>query len=285
MDHALTRASPIPLYRQVEALMVRRIEEGQLAPGARTSEQELTAEFGVSRITIRQALDELQRQGRVVRVPGKGTFVAQRPKLEPQSALTSFSENMEALGRRPGYRTLTVSVVPASEEIAEQLAVASGEPVLRIDRLLLADETPMALMRAHLPGWIWNATPELFDRERLDRVSLYRTLESDLGLQLWKARETVEAMVANDDGDLLGLGRDDLLLVVHRHSYDRDARPVEYTQLRYRADLYRYQVELFRNGARASSRRPPDPQEQRSTDHGYSRFRGAAGEADRPRWK
>ncbi len=256
MEDVLSRASPIPLYRQLEALIARRIDEGHLAAGTRTSEQELTAEFGVSRITIRQALDELQRQGRVVRVPGKGTFVARRRKLEPQSALTSFSENMAALGQQPSYRTLAVAAVPASDEIAKQLAVDSDEPILRIDRLLLADDTPMALMRAHLPGWIWNAAPQLFGRERLDRVSLYRTLETDLGLQLWKARETVEAMVANDDGELLGLGRDDLLLVVHRLSYDRDARPIEYTRLRYRADLYRYQVELFRHGSRASSGAP-----------------------------
>lgn len=242
----LSRASPVPLYRQVRHEIVRRIDDGRLVAGQMTTEQELTAEYGVSRITIRQALDELAREGLVVRVPGKGTFVADRPKLEPQSALTSFSENMAALGRRPSYRSMRVAEVPAAEPVARGLAVARDVLVLRIERLLLADGIPMAVMRAHLPERIYGRHRHLFEADRLERESLYVTLERDLSLQLWKARETVEAATAGDDAERLGLTPDDLLLVVHRHTLDRDAQPVEYTQLRYRADLYRYQVELYR---------------------------------------
>jgi GntR family transcriptional regulator len=221
-----------------------------------TSEQELATEFGVSRMTIRQALDHLVREGRMLRVQGKGTFVAEGRKLEPLSALTSFSENMRALGREPSYRILGVVEVPAPPEVAAHLALEPNALALRIVRLLIADEVPMALMRGYLPPWIYTAQPALFSPERLDQVSLYRTLEVELGIQLWKARETVEALTAGDDAERLELNPDDLLLVVHRHTLDIEARPVEYTQLRYRADLYRYQVELFRQGfaAPAASR-------------------------------
>jgi GntR family transcriptional regulator len=248
------RGSPIPLYRQIRDVLARRIDGGHLERGAMTSEQELAAEFGVSRITVRQALEQLVREGRVLRVPGKGTFVSERRKLEPQSALTSFSENMQALGMVPGHRTLAVTEVPAGRDVADALRIEQDAPVLRIDRLLLADETPMALMRASLPNPVYRGARDRFTLSHLDRTSLYSILETEVGIALWKAKETVEAMRGTaDDVELLGIGEDHPVLVVHRHTLDRDGRPVEYTQLRYRADLYRYQVELFRQPAGPAS--------------------------------
>jgi GntR family transcriptional regulator len=248
MDDQISRSSATPLYRQISQLIVRQIDEGQLEPGAMTSEQELAARYGVSRMTVRQAIDRLEREGRLFRVQGKGTFVAEPRKLEPQSALTSFSENMRALGKRPSYRTISVVEMPASADIARRLSVEANSKVLCISRVLLADDVPMALMRAYLPPWVYGDKRQLFSETRLNEVSLYETLEGELGIKLWKAKETVEAIAAGGDAGLLGLGRDALLLVVHRHSQDVLGRPVEYVQLRYRADLYRYQVELFRQG-------------------------------------
>lgn len=245
----LVHESPVPLYRQVRRAIAARIEDGTLAVGSMTSEQGLGQEFGVSRITIRHALGELAREGRVIRIPGKGTFVAEPRRLEPQSALTSFSENMDALGLRPSYRTLASTQEHPSVEIAEALNTSTDDLVLRIQRLLFADGIPMAIMNAHFPARVWKGSRRLFDAERLDQVSLYSTLERDLGIVLWRARETVEAGRAGHDAGLLDLAPDDLLLLVHRRTVDDSGRPVEYTQLRYRADLYRYSVELFRYGS------------------------------------
>lgn len=236
----------MPLYRQIQRLIIRQIQRGELPPGSKVSEQELVRRFEVSRITSRQALVELEREGWVIRAPGKGTFVAERRKLEPMSALTSFSENMLALGKRPSYRTLSIDWLPAQGAVADLLAVEAGEPVLRIERLLLADGTEMALMRAFLPARVHELDRRVWTNARLDAVSLYRLLESELGVALWKARETVEAATAEADGEALGLAPDDLILTVHRRTWGRSLEPVEYTQLLYRADLYRYQVELFR---------------------------------------
>lgn len=214
-----------------------------------TSEQELAAEFGVSRITIRTALARLAREGLVVRVPGRGTYIADVRKLQPQFALTSFSENMVAMGRQPGHRTLSVEEKLATPELANALQLQMGEPVLHIERLLLADEVPTALMSAHLPPWVYMPGRNLFTTEELDRASLYDVLEDKLGIDLWLATETVEAQRSGSDGTHLDVGPEDLLLVVERLTTDPLGRVVECTRLRYRADLYQYQTQLYRHGS------------------------------------
>ncbi len=237
----------MPLYRQIQHLLARAIDGGELGEGTMLSEHELARRFVVSRVTTRQALSELERGGRVVRVQGKGTFVTERRKLEPQSALTSFSENMRALGKEPSYRTLGVSRVPANPDVATALELEPEVEVLRIERLLYADETEMALMRAFLPRRVYERDQRPWTAERLDRSSFYVILEEELGIALWKAQETVEAVEAGVEAEFLDVARDALILSVRRRTWDRDSRLVEYTNLLYRADLYRYQVELFRS--------------------------------------
>lgn len=243
---ALSRQSPIPLYRQLQQQLNSRIEDGDLVPGAMISEHHLGMAYGVSRITTRKALDLLQQDGWVTRVPGKGTFVTERQKLEPMSALTSFGENMLALGKQPSYRTRWVKRVRAGDVLAQRLEVEPDARVLQFERLLMADGVPMAVMRGHVPPRIHLRSPAAWTRRRLDRRSFYSILEEELGVSLWQAKETVEASTAGVDGSLLELDEQAPTLLVHRHTLDHDSLPVEYTQLVYRGDIYRYQVQLFR---------------------------------------
>jgi len=243
------RESPVPLHRQIRNILRANIRSGLLKPGDVTSEQELAAEFGVSRITIRQALARLAREGLVVRVQGRGTFVADQRKLEPQSALTSFSENMLALGKRPGHRTLVIEERSATGDLANALQVDPGDPLLRIERLLFADDVPMAVMTAHLPPWVYGPMRQIFTAAELDRTSLYELLEDKLGIELWVATETVEAQRAGRDSRHLDVSADDLLLAVERRTTNPVGQTVEVTRLRYRADLYRYQTQLYRHGS------------------------------------
>ncbi len=247
MSPEVVRNAPVPLYRQIWTLLGRAIDEGELAPGAMLSEHELARRFEVSRVTTRQALDELEREGRVVRVQGKGTFVTGPRKLEPLSALTSFTENMRALGKEASYRTLVVETVAAPPQVAVALELEPGEEIVRIERLLYADGVEMALMRAHLPLRLVRLDPRPWTTERLDRSSLYEILEGELGIALWKAQETVEAVLAGPDAEFLDVAADELVLSVCRRTWELDGRPVELTNLLYRAALYRYQVELFRS--------------------------------------
>lgn len=245
----MLRQSPLALHRQIRDILSSSIRSGLLKPGDVTSEQELATQFGVSRITIRTALARLAREGLVVRVPGRGTFIADLRKLEPQSALTSFSENMEALGKRPGHRTLAIGEMAATTELAEALQLEVGDPLLCIERLLLADDVPMAIMKAHLPPWVYGPMRGLFTAAELDRTSLYELLESKLRIDLWVATETVEAQRAGHDGKHLDVGPEDLLLAVERRTTNPFGQTVEVTRLRYRADLYRYQTQLYRHGS------------------------------------
>lgn len=242
------RESPLPLHRQIRNIVRADIRSGVLKTGDVTSEQELAAEFGVSRITIRHALARLAREGLVVRVPGKGTFVADQRKLEPQSALTSFSENMLALGKIPSHKTLHVAETVVHSDLVRLLQLEAGDPVLTIERLLLADDVPMALMTAHLPLWVYGQHRQLFSMAELDRTSLYELLENKLGIDLWLATETVEAQRAGADARLLDISPDDLLLAVQRCTANPGGQSVELTHIRYRADLYRYQAQLYRHG-------------------------------------
>lgn len=243
------RESPLPLHRQIRNILRTNIRSGLLKPGDVTSEQELASEFGVSRITIRHALSRLAREGLVVRVPGRGTFVADQRKLEPQSALTSFSENMQALGKRPGHKTLRASESVVQPELAESLQLEIGDPVLTIERLLLADDVPTAMMTAYLPPWVYGPMRQLFTVTELDRASMYSLLETKLGIDLWMATETVEAQRAAGDAKLLDVSPDDLILSVQRLTTNPGGQTVEFTHLRYRADLYRYQSQLYRHGS------------------------------------
>jgi DNA-binding GntR family transcriptional regulator len=104
-------------------------------------------------------------------------------------------------------------------------------------------------MTAHLPAWVYGQDRRLFSTGQLDRTSLYDVLENKLGIELWLATETVEAQRAGTDARLLDVSPEDLLLVVERHTTDPARQSVEYTRLRYRADLYRYQAQLYRRGS------------------------------------
>lgn len=249
MRVGVTRDSPDPMYRQVAEILAGRIASGHLCPGDKTSELATMEEFGVSRVTIRQAFEQLEREGLIFRVPGKGTFIAEPRKLEPQSALTSFSENMIALGMEPGHDTLQVVELLAPADAASQLELGRGATVLHIERMLLANGTPMALMDAFLPHWVYSRGRDHFTVQQLNERSMYSIIEHDCGIQLWKARETVESAQAGTDAAPLGLEASALVLAVGRLTLTQDERPAEYTRLRYRADLYRYQVELYRHGA------------------------------------
>lgn len=248
-EREVQRQSPVALHRQIRNILRSNIRSGLLKPGDMTSEQELASEFGVSRITIRSALARLAREGLVVRVPGRGTFIADLHKLQPQTALTSFSENMVALGKHPGHRTLSIEEALASVELAHALEVEAGERILHIERLLLADEVPTALMSAYLPPWVYGPSRNLFTIEELDRTSLYDVLEGKLGIDLWLATETVEAQRSGGDSKHLDVGPEDLLLVVERLTTNPVGQVVEFTRLRYRADLYQYQTQLYRHGS------------------------------------
>jgi GntR family transcriptional regulator len=235
---------PIPLYYQIKARLLEAIESGQLKPGDRVpSERELTAQFTVSRMTARQALTELETQGYLYRLQGKGTFVA-TPKLEqPLAGLTSFTEDMRRRGLEPGAQVLTAGEVPADRRVARSLGVAEGAPVFKLERLRLAGGDPMALEASHIPAVY---APGLLDAGAI-RGSLYQVLEERYGIRLVRAVQSLEAVAANSyEGEMLHVREGTPLLLLERTSRDTADRPVEFVKSLYRGDRYRFTTELHR---------------------------------------
>lgn len=231
----------VPKYFRLKEDLRRQI--ATLAPGSAIDpERVLSERYGVSRTTVRQALHALTVEGRLVRRQGRGTFVA-TPKMAQELQLTSYSEHITAQGRRPASRLLDNSYVPASTQVAAHLGVPVGAPVLRIERLRLADGEPMAVEAVHLDA---GRFPSL-QSELGDDVSLYRLLYERHQVELVEAVETIEtAMASPEEARLLHTDTGSPLLLLTRASWDAAGRPVEFVNSLYRGDRYRFVARLRR---------------------------------------
>lgn len=224
----------VPKYYQVKREILRMIAD--LAPGtAVPTERELAVRFGTSRTTVRQAIAELVVDGRLARTQGSGTFVAQ-PKLMVVRPLTSFSQDLQSEGWRPGSVVLDISEVPASVEAAERLQVEPGTMVHRVERLRTSADEPIAHEIALLPGPL----PHLAER-LAEHSSLYRTLHEAYGMSLATAEDTVETVLADPvTADLLRVDTGLPLLLIRRTGWDHDGRTVEWSTGRFRGDRFRF---------------------------------------------
>lgn len=242
-----------PKYRLLrDALvgMIHGLPEGAALPTERT----LCADFGVSRATVRHALQRLEDEQRIYRVQGKGTFVA-RAKIEQRLGLTSHTEEMRARGMVPGSKLIDVSRMPASSEVASALRLGEGTEVLRIERLRLADGDPIAIEVLYLNAERFDGISAALG----ESASFYQLLHSDYGVELASAEETIEAVVAGArDAELLRCGLAMPLLLISRLSLDTHGRPTEYVRSRYRGDRFRFRRHLERSlDGPVPAERPP----------------------------
>lgn len=239
----LDKASFTPLYFQIQNHLLRMIKLGELRAGDPVpSEEELARVYGVSRMTTRQALQSLKNKGYATGQKGRGTFVTQ-PKVEKDIAhLAGFTAEMRTLGKRASSRILEAALIEADDEIAAQLQIAPGAPILRLVRLRFADGTPMAieegsLSRDRFPGI-----------EHIDfrSASLYQTLRERYGVTIDSADEILEARAANrKEAELLEIPPRASLLVISRILRSPDGKPIEATRSLYRGDRYRAVLKVF----------------------------------------
>ncbi|MEV1246869.1 GntR family transcriptional regulator [Nonomuraea sp. NPDC049750] len=232
--------SPVPKYFQLREILLDLIDSDELSIGAAIpSERELCQRFGLSRMTVRQAVDHLVSEGRLHRVPGKGTFVA-RPKIELALQLTSFSDDMRARGMEPGSRDLDRRVVRASAHLAKELGIQPGEEVHFIERLRTADGEPLSIERAHIPVKL---APDLAEHDLSGR-SLYELLENRYGLVMDAGELTIDGGIADpSDADLLKLPRGGAVLLLQRRSFSGGIC-AELGVSTYRADRYQLRTIL-----------------------------------------
>jgi GntR family transcriptional regulator len=231
----------LPKYYQVKKQLLEFTSA--MSPGAPVPpERELARLYGTSRTTVRQALAELVIEGRLLRMQGKGTFVA-KPKVAQALELASYTEGMRQHGLHPQTKILDIGYVTADDQLAALLGIRTGGRALRVHRLRLADGEPMSIDTSHLPA---RRFPGL--RRQLERhASLYETLRTGYGIQLAEAEETIETVLADPhDARLLGVDAGIPLLLLSRHAIDSTGQPVEFAQSWYRGDRYKFVTRLRR---------------------------------------
>lgn len=237
-------AGPLPLYQQLKQRLRSEIARGTYQPGDRLpAEPDLIDRFGVSRITVRQALSDLEAEGLVIRRHGKGTFVAERRIPQNLVRLTDFVEDMELAGLAPSSRVLSFSREHASSEIAATLALAQQTEVVRVDRLRLANEQPVA----YDTTWLPLRYGALLQAEELATETIYHILETRYAIPIEQGVFVFSAACATDDVALaLDVEVGAALLVIERVSYTRHDDPVYLQRRYYRTDRVRYQALLQR---------------------------------------
>ena len=239
----MTAAGPQPKVTKQSATrqqvmdLIERLGVGTAIP----SERQLSADLGVSRLTVRAALDELAREGYLVRRRGSGTYV-QQPKIAQELTMTSFSEDMRRRGMVPGSRTLSLETELAGARLGRLLRVSPSEKILVIKRLRLADGESMAIETLHLPELL---VPGLVARD-LDG-SFYDLLRERYGVAIASGTQAIEPTVTNEEESAaLGVPLQSPAFLFERTSRDDIGRTVEFVQSVYRGDRYRIVTELSR---------------------------------------
>jgi GntR family transcriptional regulator len=240
-ERPLDRNSPIPLYFQIAENLKRAIEEGTLKPGERLdNELDLAERLGVSRPTVRQAVQRLVEQGFVVRRRGLGTVVV-APRILRSVALTSLYDDLSATHRYPATTVLAAREVDADDDVAAALSLPSGTAVLYLERLRLADGTPLAIMHNFLPAGLLKGRPE----DALEKSGLYELLRSQ-GIQLHAGEQVIGARRATaHEANVLQAPRNATVLTMARTTFDHEGKPVEHGSHAYLADRYSFKMTLI----------------------------------------
>ncbi len=234
------RNSPVPLYFQLSQQLEAAIERGTLTPGSLLgNEIDLAARLGLSRPTVRQAIQSLVDKGLLVRRRGVGTQVVHSQVKRPME-LSSLYDDLETAGQRPTTRVTLNGLVPATAEVAAALGVAEGTEVHRVERLRLAHGEPMAYLRNHLPAGLL-----ALETGRLEGTGLYRMLRA-AGITLHSARQSVGARAATpEEAGFLAEPEGAPLLTMGRVTFDDTGRPVEHGSHSYRASRYSFEFQLL----------------------------------------
>ncbi len=236
----------LPLYVQLREALRAEIDGRGLRPGDRLpTEAELERSYGVSRSTIRQAVGELQAEGLVHRVQGKGTFVA-APKIQHVPVLTSFSELLRSQGYRPSHRVLDSVIVEAPAMVREDLGVDEGTRCRYLERLLVSDGDPIGLSKTWLPLPVLGPHDWRIARGTLEGGSLYALLaDASPDLVPRQGTETIQPVLAGEtEAELLGCDVGTALLQIRRCTWTPSGQPLEWTELAFVPGRYEYRVEL-----------------------------------------
>lgn len=238
----INKKSPIPVYYQLKNIILKKIKNGEYASGTLIpSERDLGESLNISRMTVRQALNQLVAEGVLYREKGKGTFVS-RGKIQ-QKNIMSFSETVERKGMTPSTEVLYFQKETESPDVREVLGINSNDVLYHIKRLRLANGTPIAVEEVFLPESYCPGL-ESFDLKE----SLYKIIREEYNHSINYIDNTIEAAKPSREvRELLKIPAGVPVLIVTGTSYTEDGRKLFHTRDIYRSDEYSYNVRIYMN--------------------------------------
>ncbi|UDM31904.1 GntR family transcriptional regulator [Lentilactobacillus laojiaonis] len=230
----------LPIYIQIHNEIKTNIEDGKWKIGDRIpSERELSIDFGVSRMTLRQAIQTLVDEGILERRVGSGTYVANQKVQEKMSTVTSFTDLMLAQNKVPSSKTISYHIMEPSLSEVEILGIKENEPVLRMERIRYGDNVPICFEVATIPEKFIDG----LDKSEVTS-SLYQSLEQKNNMIIGKAQQTISSTLAAEKiAEYLDIKRSDPILMLRQTTYLKNGKPFEYVRTQYVADRFEFYLE------------------------------------------
>lgn len=237
-------SSPLPLYTQIREILRSRILDGSYQPHQQMpSEAEMMAMFGVSRITVRQALSDLQAEGLIFRVHGKGSFVSKPKAFQDLGRLQGFGEAMRQMGYETFARVLSLKTVTPTPQVAEKLQLPKRAKVTELQRVRFLNREPISLDVT----WVPTSIGQRLAREDLAARDVFVILENDYAIALGHAELQIGSTLADERLAVqLKVDEGSPLLVIERTTHTADGTPIDYEHLYYRGDAFQYKVRVDR---------------------------------------
>jgi GntR family transcriptional regulator len=244
-------ALPLPKYHRIYLVLREQLQDGRFAQGV-PGELALMQQYGVARVTVRRALEQLAQEGLISREPGRGTRAIGRPQRTGAAAadpmrtqLTGLLENLVSMGLRTSVKVLDVDTVSASNAVAAALRLQPGDPVQKAVRVRSTRAGPLSHITTYVPAEI----ARRFGRRELSRKPILLLIEES-GVKVGRAVQTISARLADAEvAGHLDLAVGSALLAVRRLIYDEQERPVQWLHGLYRPDRYEYEMQLSRVGS------------------------------------
>jgi GntR family transcriptional regulator len=256
----LVTVSPLPLYTQIKQRLRDRILDGSFGPHSQMpSESELMAAFEVSRITVRQALGDLQKEGLIFKIHGKGSYVSKPKAFQNLGRLQGFAEAMSPHGYETINQVLSFKRIKAARAITDPLGLPASAYCTEIKRLRFLNREPISVDISYLAAEI-GAKLESADLVARDVFSI---LENDLGLALGAADVKIEAILADAElARLLRLEEGAPILRIERLTHTAAGEPLDFEYLFYRADAFQYRLRVERGDGEPAAKPRTRSQDQ-----------------------
>lgn len=241
----IDRDSPIPLYYQIKEQLKNYIESEKLpAHSSLPTEDELAKQYGVSRLTVRNAMKELISEGIIYRIQGKGTFVSEKKHISDLTFLKGFNEEMRSIEKETRSKVLFNNFILPDPKIVEMFGLKKNQKVLLLSRIRYENDIPRAVENAYLNI---SAYPELMEikEKDMEKLSLYDILKNEFQIYPTYAKEEIEIVYANKEtSKILDIKENDCVLSIIRLTSSHENIPFEYVESKYRKDNFKLRISL-----------------------------------------